>query len=506
MSEKTLPENFNKLITAISKKVEQPYGTNTLFSDWRLRTKYGSMVAHTKEEIQQSIADQDVEALRAISRYYYSSNTSYQRIIDHFTGMFLYYRYLALKNTDGVDEDIVLKKYEKALDLLDNLCNGGTIRTIVTYIFVDGAFYGYVNRFKDNRATITVLDPTYCRSRFKSAYNTDLVEFSTMYLDLLDEEEFRAMQQTLPEEVFQHYRAWKDGYILSPWVVLPAESACAFFLDDVTGMHTPPTVDSVPDILDYEATKENEQEREEMELEKILVQRFSLDEQNDLEMYLEELAKIHEATAGMFAENPYVDVLTSIADDVKLLDSRATNNSVTFNNVTNLMGTKYENAGLSKEIFYATTATALNLSLLNTMSFVGKLNDKIANWLKVYLYGSMTFGSMEPIVEILPVTYYNKDKMVDSYLKAAQNGYSKLMPFIANGNLQSTLIATLRLENDILKLQDKLIPLQTSFTQSGNSNSGTGNSVGRPQKDDSDKTEETIRTSDARQEDRSLNA
>lgn len=501
MSETKLPKNFNKLIQDISKKVEEPYGSTGRFFDGRLRYRFSSDVLYTKEEITNSIARQDIDALRAISRYYYSSSTSYQRIIDHFTGMFLYYRYLALKNTEGVDDAVVMKKYEKALNLLDNLCNGGTIRTIVTYIFVDGAFFGYVNRFKDDRATITVLDPTYCRSRFKSAYNTDLVEFSVMYLDLLTPEELQGMRRTLPSVVFDHYRAWRNGDILSPWVLLPAESACAFFLDDVTGNHTPPTVDSIPDILDYEATKENEQEREQMELEKILVQRFSLDDQNDLEMYLEELAKIHEATAGMFADNPYVDVLTSIADDVKLLDSRATNNSVTFNNVTNLMGTKYENAGLSKEIFYATTATALNLSLLNTMSFVGKLNDKIANWLQVYLYGSMVFGEMEPVVEILPVTYYNKDKMVDSYLKAAQNGYSKLMPFIANGNLQSTLVATLRMENDILKLSEKLIPLQTSFTQSGKS----GNDVGRPTKDDSEKTEETIRTSDARQEDRSLN-
>ena len=503
MSERELPKNFNQLIEAMSKKVEKPYGTSGIVNDWRF--KYSSTLKYTKDEIVDAIGNQDVTALRAISRYYYSSNTSYQRIIDHFTGMFLYYYYLSLKNTDDIEDDIVLKKYEKALNILDNLCCGGTIRTIVTYIFVDGAFYGYVNRFKDNRSTITVLDPNYARSRFKSAYNTDLVEFNVMYFDLLTAEEAMGLRSTLPEEAYEHYLAWKAGRISTPWFIFPAESACAFFLDDVTGVHTPPTVDTVPDILDYESTKENEQEREEMELEKILVQRFALDEQDDLAMYLEELAKIHEATASMFADNPYVDVLTSIADDVKLLDSRATNNSITFNNVTNLMGTKYENAGLSKEIFYATTATALNLSLQNTMSFVGKLNDKIANWLKVFLYGSMSFGPMEPMVTILPVTYYNKDKMVDSYLKAAQNGYSKLMPFIANGNLQSTLIASLRLENDILKLQDKLIPLQTSFTQS-NKTGSTGNSVGRPPLDDSDKTPETIRTSDARQEDRSLNA
>lgn len=501
MSENSkLPANFNKLIEAMSKKVERPYGYG-LINDWRY--KYGSRVSYERGEISDAIANQDVDTLREISRYFYSSNTSYERVIDHFTGMFLYYRYFTLKNTDGVDNEIILKKYERGLRMLDHLCDGGTIRTMVTYVFVDGAFYGYVNEFPDDRYTITVLDPAYCRSRFKSPYNTDLVEFNTQYFSLLTEEELAGFRQNVDPAAFDHWIAWNAGRVATPWYVFPAEKACAFFLDDVTGKHTPPVVDTINDILDYDETKDNEQKREAQELEKILVQRFSLDDQADLTMYLEELAKIHAATAEMFADNIYVDVLTSIADDVKLLDSRAANNSITFNNVTNLMGTKYENAGLSKEIFYATTATALNLSLQNTMSFVGKMNDKIANWLQVFLYGHMTFGKMEPIVQILPVTYYNKDKMVDSYLKAAQNGYSKMLPFIANGGSQSSLIATLTMENDILKLQDQLIPLQTSYTQSGKSSS-TGNSVGRPPLDDADKTPETIRTSDARTEDRSL--
>ena len=484
---------FNKLIKEIYKNVEVPYYVRT--GNLILSKHRGN--DYNLEDIIQASQDMDVDTMREISMYYYQVSTSYRRIIDHMAGMFLYYYHMTLVDTEGETKESIRKKYAKALKTLDNLCGNGLCRDIVTEVLICGSYYGYINTFKNGESVLTALDPQYCRTRFKSIYNTDLVEFNVTYFDTLkDEIDFWKVLNNMPEEIVEHYWNWKKNKVLTPWANFPPHKACAFFLDSSDGLHLPPIFDTIVDIINFDEEKEMEKEKDAQSLEKLLVQRFKLDENGDLELFLEELAEIQKATAAMFRDNKYVDVLTTIAEEVDMIDSRnsSANSTATNNNIIKMMLPKYENAGLSSEIFYATTATSLNLSILNTTSFVGKLNDKIANWLSVFLYGNLSFGKMRPMVEILPVTWYNKDKMVTSYLTAAQNGYSKILPYIANGGKQSTLMASLDLENEILDLQDKLIPLSTSYTKTSSTE------VGRPTKEDDEKTEETIRTEDSRGE------
>jgi hypothetical protein len=78
--------------------------------------------------------------------------------------------------------------------------------------------------------------------------------------------------------------------------------------------------------------------------------------------------------------------------------------------------------------------------------------------------------------------------MMNNYLKLASSGYSFLLPALACGISQRELGTLKDLENDVLNLRERLLPLATSYTQS----SSGDNSGGRPQKDDLDKTEKTV--------------
>lgn len=496
-SNKKPPADFNKLARALVKVQERPYARDLARTTSRFASKDYDLA-----DINRMIQSLDVASMRKVSRYYYETSASYRRMIDHFAGIYLYYYHLVLQNTDEVSKTEALKKYENALTLLDNFCAGGTLRDLATEVLVSGVAFFYTTTFGKNQSAITLLDPTYCRSRFKSPYNTDLVEFDVKYIDTIkDTEECAAVLEAMPPEVRIHYNRYKLGQEDTSWVVLPAERATAFFLDSADDQHTPPIFDTIIDIMNFDDTKEIEKDKDAQELEKILVQLFEMDDDGDLEMFLEEIAEIHKGTAAMFQDNKYVDVLTSIAKDVKVIDSRASaTSSATNNNILKMMAPKYENAGLSSEMFYSTTATALNISIANAASFVGKLNDKFANWLSVFLYGNLSMGKLIPVVEILPVTAYNKDRMVDTYLKAAQSGYSKMLPYIATGGRQSTLLDSLLMENEILELGDQLIPLATSYTQSSKAGEGATSKGGRPPKDDAEKTEQTVKTNDARGE------
>jgi hypothetical protein len=92
--------------------------------------------------------------------------------------------------------------------------------------------------------------------------------------------------------------------------------------------------------------------------------------------------------------------------------------------------------------------------------------------------------------EILPVSWYNVSDYIKDALKLAQSGYSFLLPAIAIGLTQKDLMNIKKLENDVLKLSDLLIPLASSYTQD------TGE-VGRPKLATEDKSPKTLQNEES---------
>ena len=134
-----------------------------------------------------------------------------------------------------------------------------------------------------------------------------------------------------------------------------------------------------------------------------------------------------------------------------------------------------------------------------------------ANWLTYIVNDRFADNKISFSVEFLPTTIHNRKELMDVYLKGAQYGYSKIYTGVAQGIKQSNLVSLLNLENDILGLSDKMIPLSSSYTQTNNENSknsdgksknttsGKDNNSepGRPELSDSDKSDKTIANRDA---------
>ena len=91
---------------------------------------------------------------------------------------------------------------------------------------------------------------------------------------------------------------------------------------------------------------------------------------------------------------------------------------------------------------------------------------------------------------MLPISYYNEKEFIDDSFKLANSGYSFLLPALALGISQSNLSNIKDLENDLLELDKKLIPLSSSFTQSNSS-------PGAPTKNIEDKSEKTIQNNES---------
>jgi hypothetical protein len=96
---------------------------------------------------------------------------------------------------------------------------------------------------------------------------------------------------------------------------------------------------------------------------------------------------------------------------------------------------------------------------------------------------------------ILPITHQNEAKYIDTSFKLSSSGYSLLVPALAQGFSQKDLVNLKDLENDVLKLGDKLIPPANSFTggkqedaEGANPMTGEGGDKGgRPSKEADEK-------------------
>lgn len=89
--------------------------------------------------------------------------------------------------------------------------------------------------------------------------------------------------------------------------------------------------------------------------------------------------------------------------------------------------------------------------------------------------------------------------MAKLYKEQTQLGYSKMLPAIALGESQSSVLATAYFENDILDLVHKFIPPMSSNTMSAEALNQTGKNnndekkVGRTEKENDEKSDKTLK-------------
>jgi hypothetical protein len=142
------------------------------------------------------------------------------------------------------------------------------------------------------------------------------------------------------------------------------------------------------------------------------------------------------------------------------------------------------------------------------MAFMMLLANKFAAYITNLLNRKFSNSNVTFKYIILPVTYHNYDKFVDTSHKLVGSGYSFLMPALALGLSQKDFGNLKDLENNLLKLGEKMIPPSTSYTQSGDGTSKdgaddeeskAGKSVetdidvgGRPSKEEGEKADTTL--------------
>lgn len=268
---------------------------------------------------------------------------------------------------------------------------------------------------------------------------------------------------------------------------------------NINGEDAPMFIAVIPTIIDLDEAKDLDKKKMAQELLKIIIQKMPVDKNGDLVFDVDEAKQLHENAVAMLKKAIGIDVLTTFADiDIANMDSNRSTTAT--DDLERVERSVYNEAGVSQMQFNTDGNIALEKSILNDaaslynliLQFEAFMNDVVEKFNKKpkkYYYRS----------QILTTTIYNYQEMAKMYKEQMQIGFSKMLPQIAMGQSQSTILANAYFENDILDLVNVFIPPIMSSTMSSdildriNSKDDTSESTGgRPEKSDDEKSEKTI--------------
>lgn len=482
MEEPARLHNFS--LADFRKSVDQMIAT----SDTSYRSSYDinrvRRVRDYKEEtVKQIIETGTLQAQQELSYNYFAIDGFYRRIIIYYA-TFLKYAGVLVPNVsygDKLKNKAIQKRYYKAMDFADKMNIPTLSIDFMTKALINGCYYGIIQTLDKDNFVILDLPSRFCYTRYKDIHNNDIIEFDLHYFDTLTEGEIRNRALAVyPKEIGVAYNRFRKGKGPQYYLV-PSEIGICFPMFD----GRPAFLSTIPEIINYRDYQAMEKKKDANEIKKILIQKIPHLTDGTLLFEPVEAEEMHRGSVQMMKKNEDVSVLTTYGD-VTLEGSSTTNESISKNNLEKIAQTVYRSAGVSAQLFAATGNMALTSSIQNDLAFVMAMAQKFGRFYSNIINRLFSNGQIKFKYTMLPISYYNEKEFLDNAYKGATSGYSFLLPAIAMGINQRDIIGIKNLENEVLKLQDLLVPLKTSYTESNNG-------AGRPALPDNEKSDKTIK-------------
>ena len=443
---------------------------------------------YTPEKIERIITSGSLAEQQALSRNFFYKDGYYKQIIIHYATLLKYAGLLIPNPSLGkkLSTSHISKRYYNAIDYVEKMNLPVFLTDCATRALIDGCYYGVIVQLDKQNFSVLDLPSGYCQTRYKDLNGDDLIEFDVSYFNSIVD--LTAKEQALasyPKFIRDAYKKWQKQKSSNSWVIIPSDIGICFpFFDG-----RPLFLSVIPASLEYDDAIQTERDRDAEEIRKILVQKIPHLQDGRLLFEPDEAAEMHAGAVGMLKGNKNISVLTTYAD-VDAVVSKTTGES-TSKTLEQIEKNIYAQAGVSGQIFSSTGSSTLDASIKNDIALMMYLANKFSRFItnsinRIYGNTNITFK-----YQILPVSIHNMDKFVDQSFKLSGSGYSYLLPVVALGLSQRDIVNLKELENDVLKLGEKLIPLSSSYTQSSD------NPTGRPKLDDSKKAEKTIKNEES---------
>lgn len=489
-----------------------------------------------------AIREKNLPLLREISQYYYDTSGIYSRACDYLAYLYRYDWYIVPEvSDDTIKPETVLKDFDSILRYLDNSHVKKFCGEVALEVILKGAYYGYIIPSK-TCLTIQQLPADYCRCVMNSG-STPIVEFNMRFFDdYFKDPNYRVkVLKMFPKEFQEGYRKFKTGklqpdyyipqnrkypgpvntmaesrYLPGSWFPLTPGSTVRFAFPQ---SEKPFFINAIPAILDLDQAQDVDRKKQLQRLTKVLIQKLPLDKNGDLIFDVDEARDIHLNARDMVAGIEGLDVLTTFAD-VSVENLADTNASTATDDLERVERSVFNQFAIAKNIFNSDSNLSVQYSinddestmrnlLLQFNTFFDSVVKSLGRNKKKYSYR----------LYMLETTQYNYKDLSKMYKEQVQIGYSKMLPQIAMGHSQSSIIHAAMFENEILHLSEIMLPPLMSSTMnpeallgnkgqsnkdnsqntSNGSKSSSGKQLnleekksGRPEKDDTQKSEKTI--------------
>ena len=496
-------QNFAKKVT-----VKMPQSTTSYRNAFGRTFSSVSNSGFTKEEVREILESGNPDSIRELSKYFNRYSGVYSRTLQYYATL-LNYGYLIVPHYDIDSRPKKMKNiYKKIAQYVKDMNLGYILPQINLVILTEGVYYGLLLETPEEKPYFYRLPAKFCRSRFLDTNGLPILEIDLNYFDNIttNEVERRQILSLFPKYVATRYNSKSTSH-LSSWVLIPPTDGglCFFFQED----QTPPFAAVTQAAKDLEDARDRENQRNDNELEKILVHKLPINK-NDGELLfsLDEAAVLHESICNMLAERDNVDVLTTFGEvDLESVQDTEATASSSESRMGQYLNNVYDDFGTSSVIFNAdSNATALTFSLKKDISLMYYWSKQYETAINCVLKRKSKNNSLYFSITLLPTSSIFRKEDVDMYLKTAQYGYPRAAVAATMGLDMVDLAQVADFENNVLHLEKSMIPLSSSYTQSGKEEKSSGvekksegstssgdptDEGGRPQKSIEDRADKT---------------
>ena len=421
--------------------------------------------------------------LRRAVTYIYGASSHFRRLIQYFTGLsdlsFVVSPYRIDPKTANVRS--VNRNYRKVLNAMSAMNVRSQFPKILTVCLREDTFYGTMWVTNDN-ITIQQLPSDYCAISTIEG-NVLNVTFDFSYFDAHSQ-----YLEYYPAEFQSKYRTYQSNR-RQRWQELDSPTSFAVKCNnDILDYSLPPFAGILREVYDLEDYKQLKLTKTTLENYAMLVMTLGIDDEGNWQMNLDKAKEFWRNLDSVLPEE--IGSVLSPMPINKISFEKA--NTGDTNTISEAEQNLFTAAGVSSLLFNndKASANALLLSIKAdqaiTFGIVKSIEDVVNRFIQAQSYGKnfkVTFLDCSP---------FNRKEMGDMYLKACQYGLPFISMYAASqGMSQSEVDCMSFLENDVLNLTERFVPLQSSSTQSAASSDGNGatDEGGAPTKDVGDLTD-----------------
>ncbi len=423
-----------------------------------------------KDTVLRAIAENNVPFMREVSNFFYRTSGIYNRLCRYLAYMYRYDWMVTpyVNDEKQKTEELALTNFYKVLNYLEDFQVKRLFGEMALKVVKNGCYYGYLIE-EGEKLQIQELPVKYCRSRYK-VNNRPAVEFNMKYFDDVFKDTTQRMKvlNLFPKEFKQGYRLFKEGKLQPDffgdqdgWYLLDITKTIKF---NINGEDFPIMIAVIPAIIDLDAAQDLDRRKMAQKLLKIIIQKMPVDKNGDLVFDVDEAQQLHNNAVNMLSKAIGIDVLTTFAD-VDVADMADRNTTTTVDDLGKVERTVFNEAGISQMQFNTDGNIALEKSILNDEASMYNLLVQFEDFLNEIIQKfNRKNKKVVYRVQLLTTTIYNYKEMAKLYKEQMQVGFSKMLPQIALGQTQSSILANAYFENDILDLVNVFIPPMMSST------------------------------------------